>query len=171
MVVRCSRCSVGLKIDKEKLTVRNVLFQCPKCKNIFVPKRPVVLQNKMAGNGKILIAHSNPSLVSEMTTILKKNGYHSVASFDGIDAIIKAVKEHPALAIIEVDLPKINGLEVCRRLRLTVKTKGIEFLFVVSSNSERYKEIQSQCCPYNYIEDFRIPELLIEKIDLLKQKD
>jgi DNA-binding response OmpR family regulator len=124
----------------------------------------------MAGNGKILIAHSNPSLVSEMTTILKKNGYHSVASFDGIDAIIKAVKEHPALAIIEVDLPKINGLEVCRRLRLTNKTKGIEFLFVVSSNSERSK-VPSQWGPNNYIKDFRIPELLIEKIDLLKQKD
>jgi CheY-like chemotaxis protein/DNA-directed RNA polymerase subunit RPC12/RpoP len=171
MVVRCSRCGKGLKIDEEKLIVRNVLFQCPKCKNIFVPERPVVLQNKMAGNGKILIAHSNPSLVSEMTTILKKNGYHSVASSDGIDAIIKAVKEHPSLAIIEVDLPKINGPEVCRRLRLTNKTKGIEFLFVVSSNSERSMEFLSQWGPNNYIEDFRIPELLIEKIDLLKQKD
>ena len=171
MVVRCPGCRIRLGVDKEKLIFNNILFQCPKCKNIFVPERHLVLQNKTTGNGKILIAHSNPSLVNEMTALLKNNGYQAEVSSDGIDAIIKVVKEFPFLVIIEVDLPKINGFDVCRRLRLTAKTKGIEFLFIVSSNSERHKEIQSQCCPYNYIEDYRIPELLIEKIDLLKQKD
>lgn len=169
MIVRCPRCRVGLRIDEEKLTVRNVLFQCPECKNIFVPKRTLVLQNKTTGNGKILIAHSNPSLVNEISSLVKNNGYQAVTSSDGIDAIIKAVKELPVLTIIEADLPKINGFEVCRRLRLTVETKGIEFLFIVSSNSGRYKEFPSQCGPCNYIEDYRIPELLIEKINSLRK--
>lgn len=169
MVVRCPGCRMRLRIDKEKLTFNNILFQCPKCKNIFVPERRLVLQNKTTGNSKILIAHSNPSLVNEMTAILKNNGYQAVMSSDGIDAIIKAVKEHPFLIIIEVGLPKINCFEVCRRLRLTAETKGIEFLFIVSSNSEGFREFLSQWDTCNYIEDYQIPGLLIEKVNVLNK--
>ncbi|NWF51977.1 MAG: zinc-ribbon domain-containing protein [Nitrospirae bacterium] len=171
MVVACPRCNKKLRIDEEKLRFRNVLFQCIKCSNIFVPKKQRILQNKTSSNGKILIAHSNPFIVNKIVRLLKNNGYSPIASHDGIDAIIKAIKEHPFLTIIEADLPKINGFKVYKRLKLTCEAKDIKFLFLVTSDSNNKNDFFTYKDNCNFIKEYQISSLLIEKIDLLEKED
>ncbi|MGB9715068.1 MAG: response regulator [Thermodesulfovibrionales bacterium] len=162
MVVICPRCNKELKINEEKLILRNVIFQCTKCSNIFVQKKPRLFKTY---NNKIMIAHSNPSLVDKIETLIKINGYTPLISRDGIDAIIKAIKEHPFLTLIEVDLPKINGFKVYKRLKTTDKTKEIKFLFITPSDKENYKEFFIQSDDLNYIDETQISSLLLDKID------
>jgi len=110
MVVACPSCNKKLLIDEEKLGFRNVLFQCINCNNVFVTKKQQTLQNKTSCKGKILISHSNPFIVNKIVRLLKNNGYIPIISNDGIDTIIKAIKERPFLTIIEADLPTFQRL-------------------------------------------------------------
>jgi len=167
--VQCPNCQVKLKIDEKTRKARGAMFKCPRCSTAFlVIESPSALPRKLLDQRKILVAHSNPGTINEITSLLTRKGYQTVTSPDGIDAIVKAIKEVPFLAIVELELPKIYGFEVCRRIKSKAKTKEMRFLFVISAYSKRHREIPSLCAAEDFIEDKRISEVLIEKISALK---
>lgn len=170
MGVICPGCKIRLKIDKEKHAAKGVMFKCPQCRNVFVLKKTAALPGEEIHLGKILVAHSDPVVMHKITSLLVGNGYQIVTSSDGIAAIVKVLKEAPFLTIIEEDLPKINGLEVCRRVRSRAEMKEVEFLFVVTAYEERYRKFLPFHGANHYIEDNCISELLIEKINEIKEK-
>jgi CheY-like chemotaxis protein/predicted RNA-binding Zn-ribbon protein involved in translation (DUF1610 family) len=165
MDVICPSCKIRLKIDKEKHAAKGLMFKCPQCCNFFVFKKKVALPREEIHLGKVLVAHSDPAVMHKITSLLVGNGYQTVTSSDGIAAIVKVLKEAPFLTIIEEDLPKINGFEVCRRVRSKAEIKGMKFLFVVSAYDERRRELPTFSGANHYIEDNCISELLIEKIN------
>lgn len=170
MVVVCPKCKIRLKVDEGKLKVEGSRFKCPKCSTFLLVKKPVAVTKKAMDNNKVLIAHSNPAVINEITSLLTKNGYQTITASDGIDAMIKAIKELPFLTIIEVSLPKIYGFEVCKRLKLRVETKEMKFMLVTSVyDKKRYKrEPASLYDADEYIEDHQISELLTEKINKIR---
>ncbi len=170
MGVICPGCKIRLKIDKEKHAAKVLMFKCPQCRNVFVLKQPVALPREEIHLGKILVAHSDPVVMHKITSLLVKNGYQTVTSSDGIAAIVKVLKESPFLTIIEKDLPRINGFEVCRRLRSKAEMKRVKFLFVVTAYDERHRNVPLFHGANHYIEDNCIPELLIEKINEIKKR-
>lgn len=170
MVVVCPKCKIRLKVDEGKLKVEGSRFKCPKCSTFLLVKKPVAVPKKAMDNNKVLIAHSNPAVINEITSLLTKNGYQTITASDGIDAMIKAIKELPFLTIIEVSLPKIYGFEVCKRLKLRAETKEMKFMLVTSVyDKKRYKrEPASLYDADEYIEDHQISELLTEKINKIR---
>jgi len=127
-----SKCKTKLKVDDAKLLPQGSRFKCPKCGTVLVIKKPAPQQLKAPDEKKALIAHSNPLVVENIRTLLVGQGYTALTSADGIDAMIKALKELPWLVIIEAALPKIYGFEVCKRLKSRAETKGIKLILVAS---------------------------------------
>jgi len=170
VVVVCPKCKIRLKVDEGKLKVEGSRFKCPKCSTFLLVKKPVAVTKKAMDNNKVLISHSNPAVINEITSLLTKNGYQTITASDGIDAMIKAIKELPFLTIIEVSLPKIYGFEVCKRLKLRAETKEMKFMLVTSAyDKKRYKrEPASLYDADEYIEDHQISELLVDKINKIK---
>jgi len=170
VVVVCPKCKIRLKVDEGKLKVEGSRFKCPKCSTFLLVKKPVAVTKKAMDNNKVLISHSNPAVINEITSLLTKNGYHTITATDGIDAMVKAIKELPFLTIIEVSLPKIYGFEVCKRLKLRAETKEMKFMLVTSAyDKKRYKrEPASLYDADEYIEDHQISELLVDKINKIK---
>ncbi len=170
MVVVCPKCKIRLKVDEGKLKVEGSRFKCPKCSTFLLVKKPVAVTKKAMDNNKVLIAHSNPAVINEITSLLTKNGYQTITATDGIDAMVKAIKELPFLTIIEVSLPKIYGFEVCKRLKLRAETKEMKFMLVTSVyDKKRYKrEPASLYDADEYIEDHQISELLVDKINKIR---
>jgi len=58
-------------------------------------------------------------IVDSIKYTLYKEGYDVVVSYDGEDALEKVRKENPDLIILDIMLPKLSGLEVCRIIRRT----------------------------------------------------
>src|SRR4051794_17574034 len=66
---------------------------------------------------RILIVDDNPANVKILQTRLSSEGYEIVSAADGEEALEKARSATPDLILLDVMMPKLNGLEVCRRLR------------------------------------------------------
>jgi len=66
---------------------------------------------------KILIAEDEPTLVLTLKYNLEREGYAVLSATDGEAAIAAARKTRPDLIVLDVMMPGLNGLEVCRILR------------------------------------------------------
>lgn len=168
MVVGCPKCKIKLKVADEKLTPEGIRFKCPKCSTVLLVKKPAV-QIKPLEN-KIIVAHENPAIVERINKLLTQKGYSVIVSYDGIDTMIKSVKELPFLAILDVALPKIYGFEVCKRLKERAETKAIKVILISSIyDKTRYRrEPTSFHGADDYIEEHEIENLLMDKIDVLR---
>ncbi len=68
-------------------------------------------------NEKILIVEDNPQNMRLIEMTLKARNYTLLKAADGEEALYIARREHPDLIIMDVQLPKMGGLEVTRKLR------------------------------------------------------
>ncbi|MBN2169555.1 MAG: diguanylate cyclase [Actinobacteria bacterium] len=67
--------------------------------------------------GKILLADDNKLVVKVTSAILEGADYEVIVAWDGMEAINKAYIEQPDLVILDIEMPKINGYQVCRLLK------------------------------------------------------
>jgi len=68
-------------------------------------------------NAKILIVDDDKKIVELVTAYLKRDGYHVLAAYDGQQAIDLARHKQPDLIILDLALPQVDGMDVCRVLR------------------------------------------------------
>jgi len=72
---------------------------------------------KKALKEKILIVEDNPQNMRLMEMTLRAKDYTLLKAIDGRESLDMAMKERPDLIIMDIQLPKLSGLEVTRRLR------------------------------------------------------
>ena len=65
----------------------------------------------------ILVADDDPHIVELVTFYLKRAGYGVTGVFDGDSALKRATEESPALVVLDVMMPGLDGLQVCRAIR------------------------------------------------------
>ncbi len=169
MVVICPKCRIKLKVDDTKLSFAGSRFKCPKCSTVLILKKPSVQPKKTLDSTLVLVAHSKPEVLESAGAILQDQGYKVLTSTDGIDVMVKALKELPFLAVLEVSLPKIYGFEICKKLKARTETKDMKFILIPSifDKSKYRREPVSLYGADDYIETQDIPAMLIEKINKL----
>ncbi|MCC6985439.1 MAG: response regulator, partial [Anaerolineales bacterium] len=65
----------------------------------------------------ILLVDDEPSITQLARMYLERDGYRIEEAADGESALAAAEKQKPALIVLDVMLPKVDGFDVCRRLR------------------------------------------------------
>jgi DNA-binding response OmpR family regulator len=79
-------------------------------------------------NELILIVDDEPSIVQLARMYIEREGFRTESAADGEAALDKAARLQPALVVLDVMLPKLDGFEVCRRLRATQESIAILML-------------------------------------------
>ncbi|MFL2781300.1 MAG: phosphate regulon transcriptional regulator PhoB [Rhodospirillales bacterium] len=92
-------------------------------------------------NPKILIIEDEPSQIELIHYNLKTEGYEVFTSHDGEDGLMQASEVLPDLILLDWMIPKISGMEVCRRLRRNSLTREIPVI-MVTARSEEVDKIQ-----------------------------
>jgi CheY-like chemotaxis protein len=100
--------------------------------------------------GKILIVEDNPQNMKVVMMVLRPYGYTLLQAADGEQALEVAQKDHPDLIIMDIQLPKINGLEVTRRLRQNPAFQKTPIVAVTAyaMKGDEDKAIQAGCDGY-----------------------
>ncbi len=68
-------------------------------------------------NGTILVVDDEPKIVQQARDYLEKDGFHVLTAGNGELALAHARRERPDLIVLDLNLPGMDGLEVCRALR------------------------------------------------------
>ena len=68
-------------------------------------------------DAKILVVDDDKKIIDLVTAYLKREGYHVLAAYDGQQAIDLARHKQPDLVILDLALPQVDGMDVCRVLR------------------------------------------------------
>ena len=90
---------------------------------------------------KILVIDDLPENVFLLQDRLEREGYEVITSYDGKSGIEKAIKEIPDLILLDVMMPDLNGIEVCKALVLNPVTLNIPIILVTAkSGAEDTKE-------------------------------
>src|SRR5215212_7662388 len=85
---------------------------------------------------KILIADDEPDILEIVQYNLLKEGYDVVIARDGDEALVKAKAQHPYLIILDIMMPKKNGVEVCEILRSQPAFKETLIIFLTALSDE-----------------------------------
>jgi len=100
----------------------------------------------MAGK-RVLVVDDDAKTVALVKLYLKRDGYRVITAYDGIEALRLAREGHPDLIVLDLMLPGINGLEICRTLRtesdvpvimLTAKTTDQDKLVGLDLGADDY---------------------------------
>ncbi|HEX5902887.1 MAG TPA: response regulator [Actinomycetota bacterium] len=97
----------------------------------------------MNGDGKILVVDDVPQNVRLLEAVLAPRGYEVVTATDGDGALRLVESEEPDLVLLDVVMPKLDGYEVCRRLRARPETAMLPVLMVTASVAEKAKVIEA----------------------------
>ena len=90
----------------------------------------------MAGE-KILIADDEPYLIRSLSFVLQKEGYQIDSASDGLEALEKVSRLRPELLILDLELPKVDGFEVCRRIKEDPKLRET-YVIVLTARGQIY---------------------------------
>lgn len=82
-------------------------------------------------NGPVLCVDDEPTNLALLRQVLGEH-FRLVFARGGVDAIAAARKHRPALILLDVDMPDLNGIEVCRRLKADAETRDIPVIFVTA---------------------------------------
>ncbi|MBQ9980837.1 MAG: response regulator transcription factor [Oscillospiraceae bacterium] len=108
---------------------------------------------------KVLIVEDEQSIVDILTFNLQKEGCQTIAAFDGEDGLNKALTENPDLILLDLMLPKMDGYEVCRRIRENFET--VPIIMVTAREEEEDKVVGLEMGADDYItKPFSMRELL-----------
>lgn len=119
---------------------------------------------------KILLVDDEQDILEFLTYNLRKEGYHVSAALNGDDALEIARQELPNLVLLDVMMPGIDGIEVCRQLRQMPGMSEVLIAFL-SARSEDYSHIAGfDAGADDYINKPIKPRVLISRIKALLRR-
>ena len=106
----------------------------------------------------ILIVDDEKTIVEMLVYNLQKEGYNTLEASDGEEAVQKALNEKPDLVLLDIMLPKMDGLAVCKRIRQSL---NIPILMISAKDEEIDKILGLELGADDYItKPFSVRELM-----------
>jgi twitching motility two-component system response regulator PilH len=84
----------------------------------------------------VLVVEDSVAQQKMITDLLKGSGLNVTVASDGVDALEKIQGEHPDLVVLDIVMPRMNGYEVCRRLKADPKTQHVPIVMCSSKGEE-----------------------------------
>jgi DNA-binding response OmpR family regulator len=125
----------------------------------------------MRAMAKVLVVDDEPDAVELVSFNLKAAGYEVVTAEDGAEAIRKARQHAPELILLDVMLPEVDGLEVCKLLRRDPATSGIPVIMLTAKAAEIDRVLGLELGADDYVTKPYSPrELVLRVKNLLKRR-
>jgi DNA-binding response OmpR family regulator len=108
---------------------------------------------------RILIVEDEPNMVAGLRDNFEFEGYQVIAARDGVEGLERALSESPDLVILDVMMPRMSGLEVCKQLK--AKRPSLPIIMLTARGQEVDKVVGLELGADDYVtKPFSIRELL-----------
>ncbi|MBN2382505.1 protein kinase [bacterium] len=96
-------------------------------------------KNLKLSQTKVLVADSDKNIQSILDLVLKEKGFTTVTATDGEEAIMLSMHEHPALILMDLSLPKMDGYQAAEYLLSNKDTAKIPIIMLSNRNDREYR--------------------------------
>jgi two-component system phosphate regulon response regulator PhoB len=119
---------------------------------------------------RILIIEDERALTKVLAYNLEREGYEVAIAHDGQEGLRKAQSNPPDLIILDLMLPILNGLEVCRELRAGEPTKAIPILMLTAKAEEMDQVVGFSLGADDYVTKPFSVKVLLQRLKALKRR-
>jgi len=84
----------------------------------------------------VLVVEDSPTQRQMITDLLRGSGLKVIVATDGVEAIESIQNQCPDLVVLDIVMPRMNGYEVCRRLKSDPQTQGVPVVMCSSKGEE-----------------------------------
>lgn len=113
----------------------------------------------------VLVVDDEPTIRTLIRAVLEPTGYHVVEAVDGVSALAVAEKLRPDLILLDIALPRLSGLEVCRRIKADSATASTPIILLTGFVQEAEREAGEQAGAEGFIAKPFSPAALLQRID------
>ena len=125
----------------------------------------------MAETATILFVDDDPSMLKMYSKRLELQGYGVITASDGEEAVAKAQAHVPALIILDIELPKLDGFGVCRAIKANPATQHIPILMFTAKGPPPESVAQLGLGPDVYVsKTMQAASLLAQIASLLERR-
>jgi two-component system response regulator VicR len=118
---------------------------------------------------KILIVDDERNIVDILRYNLRKEGYETVEAYDGDEGLALASSENPDLILLDIMMPKLDGYEVCKRIR---QTSQVPIIMLTARAEELDKVLGFELGADDYVtKPFGVRELMARVRANLRRKE
>ena len=120
---------------------------------------------------RVLVIDDDPDVLATTKVMLGADGYDVLTADGGEEGVAKALADSPDLILLDVLMPRMNGMEVFKKLREEPKTTGIPVIFLTAVGEETFVKSALMLGAEQYITKPYDPEdLLVEVRKTLGEK-
>src|SRR6201993_2884957 len=117
---------------------------------------------------KILVVEDEPNMVAGLRDNFEFEGYEVITARNGVEGLQRALDESPDLVVLDVMMPRMSGLEVCKQLR--AKRGSIPIIMLTARGQEVDKVVGLELGADDYVtKPFSIRELLARAKAVLRR--
>lgn len=117
------------------------------------------MQDEQQSRAKILVVEDEPNMVVGLRDNFEFEGYEVITARDGVEGLKLALEESPDLVVLDVMMPRMSGLEVCKQLR--AQRASIPIIMLTARGQEVDKVVGLELGADDYVtKPFSIRELL-----------
>ena len=121
---------------------------------------------------KILVIEDEVNIIELIRMNLEMHGFNVISSVTGEEGIEKTLNEFPDLILLDLMLPGMDGLEICKRIRMEKATSKIPIIMLTAKSEEMDKVIALELGADDYItKPFGIRELVARIKAVLRRID
>ncbi len=107
----------------------------------------------------ILIVDDEQSIIDILVYNLKKEGYNTIEANDGVTAVEMAIEQKPSLILLDIMLPKMDGLTACKKIKSAIP--NVPILILSAKDEELDKIVGLELGADDYItKPFSVRELM-----------
>ena len=119
---------------------------------------------------KILIIEDERDILQLVKLYLEKEGYRTVTAATGTEGLDSAKQHKPDLLVLDLMLPEIDGLEVCKRLRSAPETAMLPIIMLTAKAEETDQVIGLELGADDYVTKPFSPKALVARVKALLRR-
>jgi two-component system phosphate regulon response regulator PhoB len=123
-----------------------------------------------AARPRVLVIEDERALTDVLTYNLKREGYEPIVAHDGQEGLRKAQTLLPDLIVLDLMLPVLDGLEVCRELRAGDRTRDIPILILTAKAEETDQVVGFSLGADDYVTKPFSVKVLIQRLRALQRR-
>jgi two-component system phosphate regulon response regulator PhoB len=120
--------------------------------------------------GRILLIEDDRAVAEPLTYSLRQAGYEVLVATDGQDGITQAQLKSPDVILLDIMLPVVDGLDVCRRLRSDALTRDLPIIMLTAKTEESDQLVGFSLGADDYVSKPFSVKILLERIKALRRR-